>query len=184
MIQNRCLVKLLTTLIFTTCLMCNPVYADVMYTTEELNVRTSPGYDGEIIDVLGKGDSVEVLFTVERERNWAIIEYGEELKAVCADYLSEERPMHYYGSCTITHYCPCAKCCGKADGITASGVPATVNHTVANGSLPFGTRLLINGQEYVVEDRGVGAFTIDIFVAGHQEAWDLGMYQADVYILD
>lgn len=170
--------------IFAVFLTNKSTYADTMYTTEELNVRESPGYEGEIVDVLDKGASVDVLFTVERERKWAIIEYGDYLKAVCADYLSEDRPMYFYGTCTITHYCPCAQCCGKSDGITASGVPATVNHTVANGSLPFGTRLLINGQEYVVEDRGVGAYTIDIFVGGHQEAWNLGMYQADVYILD
>ena len=91
--------------------------------------------------------------------------------------------MHLWGTCRITHYCPCAKCCGKADGIAASGVPAQVNHTVAC-DLSFGTKIMINGQTYVVEDRGVSGMWVDIFVAGHQEAWDRGEYWADVYIID
>ena len=31
----------------------------------------------------------------------------------------------------VTGYCPCKKCCVKEDGITASGVKATANHTIA-----------------------------------------------------
>lgn len=171
-------------------LTCHPAYAGTMYTTEELNVRTAPGFEGEIVDVLDAGEAVEVIMTADRERSWAIVKHEDGLKAVCADYLTEKQPespepaKHLYGNCRITHYCPCARCCGKADGITASGVPATVGRTVANGSLPFGTRIQINGSEYVVEDRGVGDFTIDVFVAGHQEAWDMGEYYADVYIIE
>ena len=92
--------------------------------------------------------------------------------------------MHLWGVCTITHYCPCEVCCSRANAPTASGVMPTVNHTVACGDLPFGTRLMINGQQYVVEDRGVSGFWVDIFVAGHQEAYDRGMFQAEVYIID
>lgn len=97
---------------------------------------------------------------------------------------SDEIPKHLYSNCKITHYCPCDTCCGKSDGITASGVPAQVGRTVACGGLPFGTKLLINGQRYVVEDTGVGEFEIDIFVGDHQEALNKGVYYADVYIID
>ena len=96
----------------------------------------------------------------------------------------EEPAMHLYGNCRITFYCHCAACNGRAGANCASGVQPTVNHTVANGSLPFGTRLLIDGQEYVVEDRGVGDFEIDIFVSSHEEALQRGLYYTDVYILD
>lgn len=96
--------------------------------------------------------------------------------------------MHSYGQCTITHYDDCPQCCGQwSGGNTASGVPPTVNHTVACNGLPFGTRLMINGQEYIVEDRGdsrMGDFWIDIFVGSHDEALARGMYSADVYIID
>lgn len=91
----------------------------------------------------------------------------------------------YGSSCRITFYCPGACCCGQwASGNTASGTRATANRTVANGDLPFGTRLLIDGQEYIVEDRGVGAQQIDIFVNTHAEADARGLYYREVYIIE
>ena len=62
----------------------------------------------------------------------------------------------YYGACTITHYCSCSACCGQwAGSPTASGVMPQAGVTVAS-DLPFGTQIEINGQRYVVQDRGVG----------------------------
>lgn len=92
-------------------------------------------------------------------------------------------PANYFGNCRITHYCSCSQCCGKWGNATASGVPPTTGRTVANGSLPFGTRVLINGQEYVVEDRGVGSDQFDIYVGSHQEALDRGLYYTEVYVI-
>lgn len=109
----------------------------------------------------------------------------ETYKTEVAAEVEEEPAMHYYGNCRITFYCAGPCCCGAyATGITASGAPVQANHTVASGDLPFGTRLMIDGQEYVVEDRGVGAQQIDIFVWSHQEALDRGLYYTDVYIID
>lgn len=88
-----------------------------------------------------------------------------------------------YGVCTISHYCNCSQCCGQwAGGATASGAMPTAGRTVA-ADLPFGTRLLINDQEYVVEDRGVSGMWIDIYCGSHSEALNKGMYQTEVYIL-
>lgn len=171
-------------------IMAQPVAAGTMYTTEELNVRTLPGYDGQIVDVLEAGEPVETLMTIERERSWTIVKHEDTLKAVCTDYLTEEEPAppepakHLYGRCRVTFYCPCANCCGSWGNATASGVMPTPNHTVACGDLPFGTRILVDGQEYVVEDRGVGAQQIDIFVSSHEEALWRGLYYSDVYIID
>lgn len=88
-----------------------------------------------------------------------------------------------YGKCRITFYCPCEACCGEwAGGPTASGVMPTADHTVA-ADLPFGTRLRIDGQEYVVEDRGVSGMAVDIFVDSHAEALRRGMFESDVFII-
>lgn len=95
----------------------------------------------------------------------------------------EPSDYEYYGECRITFYCPCGQCCGKSDGITASGVPAKSGHTVA-ADLPFGTKLLIDGTEYVVEDRGVDGMCVDIFVDSHAEALQRGLYYSEVYIKD
>lgn len=158
-----------------------------MWVTDDVNVRTAPGFDGEIVDVLEPGEEVKTLMTVERERDWTIIETEDGLRAVCADYLTTEKPeppMTYYGNCRITFYCPCSTCCVSWGNATACGVMPTAGRTVANGSLPFGTRVMIDGIEYVVEDRGVGDFEMDIFVASHQEALNRGLYYTDVFIID
>ena len=68
---------------------------------------------------------------------------------------SEEEKWESLGRWKTTGYCECRKCNGRNAGKTASGAPMTPGRTVAVGNLPFGTRLKINGHEYVVEDRGV-----------------------------
>jgi 3D (Asp-Asp-Asp) domain-containing protein len=85
----------------------------------------------------------------------------------------------------LTAYCPCSKCCGKSDGITASGKVAKPNHTVAADTslLPLGTKLMIGGETYVVEDRGsaVRGMVIDIFYESHEEAMAHGVKYAKVF---
>ena len=110
----------------------------------------------------------------------------EALKSVVE--LTKSTPSNsggtYYGKARITFYCNCSACCGQwAGGGTASGTTPTANRTVACGDLPFGTRILVDGQEYIVEDRGVGSQCIDVFVDTHEEAVNRGLYYTDVYIL-
>lgn len=93
--------------------------------------------------------------------------------------------LEYLGIYTLTAYCSCEECCGKSDGITASGVKARSNHTIAAPSeFAFGTKLMINGIEYTVEDRG-GAIKdnrIDVYFDSHQEAINFGKQKnIDVY---
>lgn len=78
----------------------------------------------------------------------------------------------------ITAYCSCSKCCGKSNGITASGKKATAGRTVAASSkFALGTKLNINGHIYTVEDRGgaINGNKIDIFVNSHSEALAWGV---------
>lgn len=89
----------------------------------------------------------------------------------------------YYGNCRITFYCPGPCCCSEwAYGPTASGEMPIAGWTVANGDLPFGTHVLIDGQEYCVTDRGVGGDQFDVFVDTHDEALARGLYYTDVYV--
>lgn len=90
------------------------------------------------------------------------------------------------GTYTLTAYCACAKCCGKTNGITASGKKAVSGHTVAAPSnFPFGTKLEINGKIYTVEDRGgaIQGKRLDIYFDSHQEALNFGRKTAVVYKL-
>ena len=90
----------------------------------------------------------------------------------------------YLGRFRLTGYCPCVQCCGKSDGIIASGTKATAGRTVAMGGVPLGTKLLINGVVYTVEDRGTSYSHVDIFFNTHGEALQFGSRYADVYLVN
>lgn len=102
-------------------------------------------------------------------------------EAVIADpfpVIEEVQEREYYTvNFETTAYCACSKCCGKSDGITASGTRATAGRTIAAPSnYAFGTEIEIDGNVYIVEDRG-GAIKnnrIDIFFDSHQEAVNYG----------
>ena len=87
----------------------------------------------------------------------------------------------YLGNFRLTAYCACASCCGVSTGITASGTVATQGRTVAMYGVPFGTKLLINGTVYTVEDRGTAYGHVDIFFNSHEDALRFGSQRADVY---
>lgn len=87
----------------------------------------------------------------------------------------------YLGNFRLTAYCACASCCGVSTGITASGTVATQGRTVAMYGVPFGTKLLINGTVYTVEDRGTAYGHVDIFFNSHADALRFGSQRADVY---
>lgn len=88
----------------------------------------------------------------------------------------------------ITAYCPCVQCCGKNDGITASGEKATEGITVAmDKSMPFGTKIYIDGVgERIVQDRGgaIKGNRIDLYFDSHQEALNFGRQIIQVTILN
>ena len=91
------------------------------------------------------------------------------------------------GRYKVTAYCACIKCCGKTNGITASGTMATANRTVAApSSFAFGTKIVMNGQTYVVEDRGgaIQGNRIDLYMNTHSEALAWGVRYLDVEVLN
>lgn len=98
-------------------------------------------------------------------------------EAPLQDPYPEPERQYYTATFETTAYCACAKCCGKSDGITASGTYATQGRTIAAPSTyAFGTEIEINGNVYVVEDRGgaIKGNRIDIFFDSHSEANNYG----------
>ena len=103
-------------------------------------------------------------------------------EATAAEAVPEER-WESLGVWKLTAYCPCEKCNGRGRAWkTASGAPMVVGRTVAVGGLPFGTELMINGQTYVVEDRGVHGHHVDILHESHAAANRFGVKRAEVFI--
>ncbi len=77
----------------------------------------------------------------------------------------------------ITAYTDDINSCGKDDGITASGVHVQIGHIAMDDSIPFGTKVRIEGMgEFTVTDRG-GAITgnrIDVYMPSHEQAIRFG----------
>lgn len=93
--------------------------------------------------------------------------------------------------CRISGYCLCRTCCGKnwQKNVTASGVEPQRYVTCANGSLPFGTKVYIEGFGYrIVQDRGsgVGKNHFDIYcgVQNHEVAKSVGWIKRKVWIIE
>jgi 3D (Asp-Asp-Asp) domain-containing protein len=112
-----------------------------------------------------------------------------ELKDPYPAIVQEAEPERKYYTVWLraSAYDACYQCCGKTDGITASGFKATANHTIAAPpEYAFGQEMEINGITYVVEDRGgaIKGDKIDIFFDTHEEATAFGVQwvEAKVYV--
>lgn len=95
---------------------------------------------------------------------------------------------HKMENVRITYYDVCRKCCGKDDGVTASGVQAVpyVTCAVDPAVIPFGADVLVDYGDgeihyYKADDSGVTGNHIDICVSSHSEALQLGVNRATVY---
>lgn len=114
-----------------------------------------------------------------------IITYEEEENVVYE--APEASDGHYYlGTCLVSAYCACEQCCGKSDGITATGTYATQGRTVAvdPSVIPYGSTVHIDGVPYVAEDCGgaIGGTRIDLFFNSHQDALNWGVRYCEVWI--
>ncbi|MDO4554239.1 MAG: 3D domain-containing protein [Lachnospiraceae bacterium] len=80
----------------------------------------------------------------------------------------------------ITAYCPCAQCNGPwSGGATSTGAKATQGRTIAVDPrvIPYGTKVLIGGHEFVAEDCG-GAIKeahIDLYLDSHDRCNSWGV---------
>lgn len=96
------------------------------------------------------------------------------------------------GKVWVTAYCPCSLCCGSyANGITASGKTAKAKHTIAvdayNPIVPMGTKVVIEGTVYTVEDTGdLNHYgnDFDIFYAKHSDCGQWGRRHVEAYIAE
>ena len=178
----------------------------IMYTNTGVHMRDQASLEGKIIDTLYINTEVT---TIGEENGWTKIKQEDNIYYIKSEYLSKEKTeikvevtsrgdskraeaaaasnkssnSSYLGKYKLTYYCSCSKCCGKSDGITASGKKAQEGITVASNSLPLGTKISIDGHIYTVQDRGgMASNVIDIFVSSHQKALNLGVkYNVPVY---
>lgn len=117
-----------------------------------------------------------------------------ELVAEPVEVVAEPEPvLTELGEFKLTAYCSCSRCCGKwaecrPEGIVygASGEELIAGYSVAvdTSVIPYGTVLVINGQEYEAMDCGgaIKGKRIDIYFNEHEDAVQFGVQYADVSI--
>ena len=96
------------------------------------------------------------------------------------------------GQVVTSGYCNCPICCGIwSGGPTASGAYPTANHTLAvdasNPFVPMGTKVVMNGVEYTVEDTGAFArygVQFDVYYDSHAAASAHGHKTWECYLAD
>lgn len=97
----------------------------------------------------------------------------------------------FLGEYTLTAYCPCARCCGKDDGITATGTLAAEGRTIAVDPrvISYGSHVLLifpDGTQhtYIAEDcgGGINGSRIDVFFSDHETARAFGVQSAMAYL--
>ena len=173
-----------------------------LYTTTGVNMRTYPNTKWPNVEkVLYRNTEVKA---VAEYNGWTkvVMTGGEDNEEheyyIWNQYLSTEKTVvkktnnsvtetkytdkEYLGEFLLTAYCKCSKCCGEwSSSPTASGAWPQEGKTVAMGGVPFGTKLLINGKVYTVEDRGTPYGHVDIYFNSHSECNQFGKKYTDVY---
>lgn len=101
----------------------------------------------------------------------------EEINTLSQEKEEQEVPK-VTTTASVTHYT-------HTGNPTASGKMPTAGRTVACNFLPLGSRIAVNGTEYIVEDRvGLDGAIVDVFVDSEEEAIQRGRYSAEIQILD
>lgn len=80
----------------------------------------------------------------------------------------------------ITAYCPCSQCNGPwSGGATSTGARATQGRTIAVDPrvIPYGSKVLIGGHEFIAEDCGgaIKGARIDLYLDSHERCNSWGV---------
>ena len=100
----------------------------------------------------------------------------------------------------VTAYCSCVKCCGvwskdhpsrqgtDYEQHTTSGTIPVAGRTVAVDPdiIPLGSKILVDGHEYIAEDTGSGVKGnhIDIYFDSHEDALEWGVKTLEVQVFE
>lgn len=92
------------------------------------------------------------------------------------------------GTFSSTAYCGCTICCGpNAKGITATGTRVKAGRTIAVDPkvIPLGSKVLVNGKQYIAEDTGsaIKGNIVDVYFDDHNTALAWGRKNVDVQII-
>lgn len=161
-------------------------YETEVYVTYKggINIRSIPSTDGEI---LGEYKYKDKIVVIKKGDGWLETEDGSFVweKSTSIDV---PPTMEYVGKFKITAYCSCRKCTGSnsVHKKTFTGTSPVAGRTLSVDPriIPLGSRVSINGHDYIAEDTGsaINGYVVDMYFNSHQEALNFGVQYMDIYI--
>ena len=150
-----------------------------------LNLRAQTSLKAKVLALMPYGTELEVTRTIGIGSDiWADVEYNGQRGYCKMEYLSKEDPfdgMTCMGEWRITAYAYTGNPC-------ANGQYPTIGYTVACNSLPFGTKIYIDGVGFrTVEDRGpsqMGDSWCDLYLGNTAECIQWGNQYRKVWVTD
>ncbi len=174
--------------------------ASVVYASGIPGIR-HPGFPHVPVERIAEETAADVIVIRDPETDTAEIAV-ESIAATLPETVEPMETQSYNGIRegdtivgTLTYYDVCLSCCGKTDGITASGIRIENGvepevPVVGCNWLPLMTVLTIDGVEYIVADRGGASMDtvgrLDVFnPAGHEDCIQRGITEnAEIVIVD
>ena len=168
----------------------NPDYDEYEIDTGEIN--HNPYELAAFLTVLYEDYTREEVQRTLREIFEAQYEYSTSHRTETVTETKQVRVGESLGQVVTSGYCNCPICCGRwSGGPTASGVYPTADHTIAvdayNPFVPMGTKVIMNGTEYTVEDTGNFdryGVQFDVYYDDHWTATLHGHKTWEAYIAD
>lgn len=165
---------------FPICMLIFLLSCDNLWERERMFDKT----DVEIVDTVDFSDAEGEHEDLPLMENETLVETpieSLEVPSIEASPMSEVKESYVMET---TAYNATVEQCGKADGITASGTYVTEGRTVACNDFPFGTKLLIGENVYVVEDRCGYDGVVDIYFDDHRDAMSWGRRVMEVTVVE
>ena len=168
----------------------NPDYDE--YDIDMSEIGHNPYVLAAFLTVLYEDYTRDEVQRILRELFAAQYEYSTSHHTETVTETRQVRVGESLGQVVTSGYCNCPICCGIwSGGPTASGVYPTANHTIAvdanNPFVPMGTKVVMNGVEYTVEDTGnfdQYGVQFDVYYDNHQTAQNHGHQTWEAYVAD
>ncbi len=133
------------------------------------------------------GNETDRKRSLSREDRIDMSGFFSGIKESVEDFENSDKERLSLGTFQLTAYDACIICCGKTDGITATGTKAKAGRTIAVDPdiIPYGSKVMIGGHVYIAEDCGsaIKGKKIDVFLPTHDEALRFGRKQAEVFLV-
>lgn len=190
-------------------------FGQVINTGSNLLIRENPSLDSKYYYAIYYGTTFDII--EKYNQDYYLIKHNTTVGYVRSEYVDEydntpNYPLYVNKSSSqvpsrgnqtsyeikvqLTAYCSCYSCCGKTNGITASGAKATTGTIAAPSALAFGTKVYIPSLTnyksdgiFTVQDRGGaikiasdGSYIIDVWFPSHSEALKFGRKYTSMYI--